>query len=74
MTSSRSPSSQWTGEHGHKIAHRNWLTAKWHAINLSRKRAPRGPWEPYPCRWGQWYQDGRTAKKHWHVGRRKQEK
>ena len=69
----KGPSNQWRSQHGKKIAHRTWLGAFIHAWQLNHLRRRRGEAarEPYPCWWGQWYQEGRRAAKHWHVGRRK---
>jgi len=66
----RSPSERWTKEHGGKIAHRWRWQAVWHAWQINTFRDDgRGVREPYPCQWGQWYRDGETAPRHWHVGR-----
>lgn len=72
--SKRAPSTRWRTQHGTKIIHRWRFTAVLHEWSLNRRKID---WqgegkkvEVYPCWWGQWYYNGETAKKHWHVGRR----
>jgi hypothetical protein len=70
----RAPSVRWSSEHGFKVVHRFWVSAAWHALEVFVKNRrnfnPRRAARPYACRWGQWYYDGETAPRHWHIGRR----
>ena len=70
MARRRQPSLRWNREHGSKIIHKWKWQAVMHAWKINKfKDDGRPQREPYPCYWGQWYRDGETAPKHWHVGR-----
>lgn len=72
MSNSNSPSAYWTREHGNKKIYTDPFTADHAAIRLTEDQGDRrggAAWEAYECRWGQRYENGRTAELHWHVGR-----
>lgn len=74
MTSSNSPSTRWTRQHGQKIKHQYPGEAQQHADELNDKRPADDsspPWEIYPCHWGDHYKYGEVAEEHWHTGRSK---
>jgi hypothetical protein len=71
VTNSESMSTYWTHQHGQKRIYTDPFTADRAAIKLTEDRGRDGQsWEAYECRWGQWYQNGRTAELHRHIGRR----
>lgn len=55
--------------HGQKIIHRWYVGAWWHAFRLNR-RPDEAKRRVYVCHFGQWYFNGETGPKHYHVGRR----
>ena len=69
--SSDSPSSQWRRQHGDKKRHCDRVRAELHAMQQNARFGVPGQleWMAYPCRWGDWYFNGRVAPEHWHVGR-----
>ena len=71
MRRGNSPNARWNREHGDKISHRFWVSAVPHCIRVNWRL--RHKWKyrrcrVYACFWGQWYHDGESAKKHYHVG------
>lgn len=71
VTSSRSPSTRWTHQHGQKRKHATPELAQNHADELNTAKLIKGakPWGIYPCQWPDHYKYGETADEHWHVGR-----
>lgn len=78
------PDFKWKVEHGTKVIHRTWIGARIHALTLNyysrlgnkqhivKDGAHMGNGKNrvvYTCFWSQDYHSGRTATKHYHVGR-----